>query len=182
MSERKLEAQLIKKCREGDTTAFSKLITIYRKRLYTYLLRITRDRMMAEDSLQDTLIKAWKGLNNYNEQQKFSSWLFTVAHNVSIDAIRMRKVRRGTVSLSDDMEIASDLNPHTSLVITERRITLQKEVENLPEDQRRVFLLRQHGDLSFKEISEIMNQPLNTVLSHMHYAVKKLKRCLNEEE
>jgi RNA polymerase sigma-70 factor (ECF subfamily) len=181
MSEMILEAQLIKDSKKGDSAAFGKLMGIYRDNLFTYLLRMCRERMTAEDLLQETLIKAWNGLKSYNEQQKFSSWLFTIAHNVSIDAIRMRKVRERTTYLSDKNEIAYDYTPHSELVMTESRVALQKEVENLPDDQRRVFLLRQHSTLSFKEIAIIMKQPLNTVLSHMHYAIKKLRRCLNEE-
>lgn len=176
-----LEAKLVNDSKNGDDSAFGELISIYRKNLFTYLLRMCKDRMTAEDLLQETLIRAWTGLKTYDEQQKFSSWLFTIAHNLSIDAIRMQKIRERTTYLREKTDIASYYTPHSEMVITESRIALQKEVENLPEDQRRVFLLRQHGGLSFKEIAKMMNQPLNTVLSHMHYAVKKLKRCLNEE-
>lgn len=181
MSEMIPEAKLIQDSKNGDNSAFGKLISIYRKNLFTYLLRMCKDRMTAEDLLQEILIKAWKGLKSYKEQQKFSSWLFTIAHNVSIDAIRKRKIRGETPYLSDKMDIASDYTPHSEMVMTESKVALQREVENLPADQRQVFLLRQHSALSFKEIAIVMNQPLNTVLGHMHYAIKKLRRCLNEE-
>ena len=181
MSEMILEEQLIHDSKNGDSSAFGKLISVYRKNLFTYLLRMCKERMTAEDLLQETLIKTWKGLKSYDEQQKFSSWLFTIAHNVSIDAIRTRRIRRETAYLSDKMDVASNYNPHSELVMTETRVSLQREVENLPADQRQVFLLRQHSELSFNEIAILMNQPLNTVLSHMHYAIKKLRRCLNEE-
>jgi RNA polymerase sigma-70 factor (ECF subfamily) len=181
MSEKILEEQLIKDSKIGDSSAFGKLISIYRKNLFTYLLRMCKERMTAEDLLQETLIKAWKGLKGYKEAQKFSSWLFTIAHNVSIDAIRMKKIRERTEYLSDKTDIAHNYTPHSELVITESKVALQREVENLPADQRQVFLLRQHSDLSYKEIAIIMNQPLNTVLGHMHYAIKKLRKCLNEE-
>jgi RNA polymerase sigma-70 factor (ECF subfamily) len=175
------EKQLIKDSKNGDGAAFAELINVYRRNLFTYLLRMSKERMTAEDLFQDTLIKAWEGLKRYNEKQKFSSWLFTIAHNISIDTIRRSKIRKRTTILGDKTEISSGFTPYSELVLTESKIALQKEVDNLPVDQRRVFLLRQHSELSFKEIASIMNQPLNTVLSHMHYAVKKLKRCLNEE-
>jgi RNA polymerase sigma-70 factor (ECF subfamily) len=181
MSKMHLEVQLIKDSMNGDSSAFSKLMGIYRKNLFTYLLRMCKEQMTAEDLLQETLIKVWRGLKNYNEQQKFSSWLFTIAHNVFIDAIRMQRTKERTTYIRDKTDLVSYFTPHSELVITESRIALQREIENLPEYQRQVFLLRQHSGLSFKEIAKIMNQPLNTVLSHMQYAVKKLKRCLNEE-
>jgi RNA polymerase sigma-70 factor (ECF subfamily) len=181
MSERKLEALLIKKCREGDTTAFGKLINIYRTRLFTYLLRISRDRITAEDLFQDTIIKVWIGIKSYNEQQKFSSWLFTIAHNISIDAIRSKKVKERVTNLNEEVEIATNITPHSELVATETRLALEMGIEALPDNQKQVFLLRQHGCMPFKEIAAVMNQPLNTVLSHMHYAIKKLRQGLMEE-
>ena len=181
MSENQLETQLIKEAKSGDGAAFSKLINSYRKNLFTYLLRFCRERMTAEDLLQETLIKTWQGLKCYNEKQKFSSWLFTIAHNVSIDFFRAKKVRESTTYFESGFDAISETNPYSELVITERKIALQKEVESLPDNQRQVFLLRQHSDMTFKEIAEVMNQSLNTVLSHMNYAVKKLKSSLREE-
>ena len=181
MSEMIPEAKLIRDSINGDGSAFGKLVNIYRKNLFTYLLRMCKEQMTAEDLLQETLIKAWKGLRGYSEQQKFSSWLFTIAHNVFIDEVRMRNAGENTTYFQSGADIPSNLTPHSELVMTENRVALQREVENLPVAQRHVFLLRQHSGLPFKEIAEIMNQPLNTVLSHMHYAVKKLKRCLHEE-
>lgn len=180
MGEKKLEAQLVQNCKDGDTNAFSKLINIYRTRLFTYLLRLSRDRMTAEDLLQDTLIKVWKGIKNYNEQQKFSSWLFTIAHNVAIDALRTKRLKNIATSINDEVETTSGITPHTELVAAETRFALEKVVETLPENQKWVFLLRQHSGMPFKEIAIVMNQPLNTVLSQMHYAVRKLKESLRE--
>jgi len=181
MSEKKLEAQLVQKCIDGDTAAFSKLINNYRTRLFTYLLRISGDRMTAEDLFQDTLIKVWKGMKIYNEQQKFTSWLFTIAHNVAIDALRTKKLKEITFSINEEIETTSDVTPHSELVATETKLALEKVVEALPENQKQVFLLRQHSNMPFKEIASVLNQPLNTVLSHMHYAVKKLKENLRDE-
>lgn len=181
MSEKHLETQLIIEAKSGDSSAFGKLINPYRKNLFTYLLRFCRERMTAEDLLQETLIKTWRGLKNYNEKQKFSSWLFVIAHNVSIDSIRARKVREATTFFNDGFEAVSESNPHSELLKTELKITLEKEVESLPNNQKQVFLLRQHSDMTFKEIATVMNQSLNTVLSHMNYAVKKLKSALREE-
>ena len=180
MGEKKLEEQLVQNCRDGDTTAFSKLINIYRKRLFTYLLRLTRDRMTAEDLFQETLIRVWKGIKNYSDQQKFSSWLFTIAHHVAIDEIRTKKVRGIFAQLNEDYEMSSKVTPHSELVAAETKLALEKVVEALPENQKRVFLLRQHSGMPFKDIALVMNQPLNTVLSQMHYAVKKLKESLIE--
>jgi len=180
MSEKKLEAQLVQKCIDGDTVAFSKLINNYRTRLFTYLLRLTRDRMTAEDLFQETLIRVWKGIKIYKEHQKFSSWLFTIAHNVAIDELRTKKLREMTFPIDEGIETTAGITPHTELVALETRLSLERVVDALPENQKRVFLLRQHSNMPFKEIASVLNQPLNTVLGHMHYAVKKLKESLRE--
>jgi RNA polymerase sigma-70 factor (ECF subfamily) len=137
--------------------------------------------MTAEDLLQDTLIKVWVGIKSYNERQKFSSWLFTIAHNAFIDAIRKKKSGIRVSYPSEENEVASGISPHSELIATETRVALEKVVEDLPESQKQVFLLRQHSGMPYKEIAATMNQPLNTVLSHMHYAVKKLRESLKEE-
>ena len=182
MNKNALETDLIKKCRAGDTGAFGELINFYRKSLFTYLLRMCRDKMTAEDLFQDTLLKIWKAMEHYNEQQKFSSWIFTIAHNVSIDTFRTKKLRHRIAYLNEDSEVVSEVTPHTEMVALESKVTFEKAVENLPDEQRRVFLLRQHSGMTFKEIAATMNQPINTVLSHMHYAVKKLRKMLKNND
>jgi len=137
--------------------------------------------MLAEDLFQNTLIKVWYGFKNYNERQKFSSWLFTIAHNVAVDELRRKKKQYAVSSYINNEAITSGHTPFTELTVMEMQHALDTEVMKLPENQKQVFLLRMHSDLSFKEIAKIMNQPLNTVLGHMHYAVKKLRDKLREE-
>ena len=98
--------------------------------------------MVAEDLFQETLIKVWKGLNNYNEQNKFSSWLFSIAHNVAMDSARSVGVRNKHMSSNDNLTYQSASNPHTDFVATETREILISAVDTLPEKQKEVFLLR----------------------------------------
>lgn len=176
-----VEIQLLDKCLKGDSIAFKQLINVYRVRLFGYLWRFSKSRFEAEEMLQETLIKVWKGLKKYNHQQKFSAWLFTIAHNVALDSIRRKKINKNFVEFDENSEIDNN-NPHEELVTKERRDIINNSIENLSEKQKSVFLLRQHGELTFKEIAEATNQPLNTVISHMHYAVKKIKKQLAKED
>ncbi|UCH64396.1 MAG: sigma-70 family RNA polymerase sigma factor [Ignavibacterium sp.] len=179
MSEIKLKEQLLKRCRSNDQAAFGSLINLYRKQLFSYLLRLSGNKMLAEDLFQETLIKVWKGLNKYNEQNKFSSWLFSIAHNVAVDSARSKEVRNKHMSSSDNYTYQSSSNPHSDFVETETREILMSAVDTLPEKQKEVFLLRLHSGMQFKEIAEITKQPLNTVLGHMHYAVSKIREKVN---
>ncbi|MGE5681775.1 MAG: RNA polymerase sigma factor [Bacillota bacterium] len=172
-----LEKQLIERCRNGESAAFSQLVKIYRRQLFTYLWKLCGDKSEAEDLFQETLIKAWKGIGRYRHEDKFSSWLFSIAHNAAMDSHRKNKVRMN-VFVTDELRAADYNNPHTQLVANELRGILDEAINSLPEKQKQVFLLREHGDMTFKEIAETTNEPLNTVLGHMHYAVSKLKKAL----
>jgi RNA polymerase sigma-70 factor (ECF subfamily) len=180
LSELKLEEKLLQRCRANDPAAFGDLINIYRKQLFSYLLRLSGNKLVAEDLFQETLIKVWKGLNNYNEQNKFSSWLFSIAHNVAVDSARGKGVRNKHLASNDNLTYQSASNPHTDFVATETREILMSAVDTLPEKQKEVFLLRLHGGMQFKEIAEITKQPLNTVLGHMQYAVSKIRKKVSK--
>ena len=180
LSELKLEKQLLKRCRANDQAAFGSLINIYRKQLFSYLIRLSGDKMLAEDLFQETLIKVWKGLNNYNEQNKFSSWLFSIAHNVAVDSARNQIVRNKHVSPNENYSFESGSNPHSDFIASETREILMSAVDTLPDKQKEVFLLRLHSGMPFKEIAELTKQPLNTVLGHMHYAVSKIRKKVSK--
>jgi len=137
--------------------------------------------MTAEDLFQETLIKVWKGFNSYNEQNKFSSWLFSIAHNVAVDSRRKESVKNAEHSFEDAQTYTSDNNPLNTLVKKETNELVVAAINKLPEKQKQVFLLRQHSEMTFKEISKATNQPLNTVLGHMHYAVTKIRKELSKE-
>ena len=166
---------------KNDTAAFGKLIQSYRVQLFSYLHRLCGDQMTAEDLFQETLIKVWKGFKSYNERNKFSSWLFSIAHNVAVDSIRRESAKSKVSSFEDVQTIAGDNNPHNALVEKETNELVMAAVSTLSEKQKQVFLLRQHSDMTFKEISEATNQPLNTVLGHMHYAVSGIRKKLSKE-
>ena len=136
--------------------------------------------MLAEDLFQETLIKVWKGLNNYNEQNKFSSWLFSIAHNVAVDSARSKEVRNKHMSTNDNYSYQSNSDPHSDFIATETREILMSAIEALPGKQKEVFLLRLHSGMQFKEIAELTKQPLNTVLGHMHYAVSKIRKKVSK--
>jgi len=166
---------------KNDAAAFGKLILGYRVQLNSYLHRLCGDRMTAEDLFQETLIKVWKGFKSYNERNKFSSWLFSIAHNVAVDSIRRESAKPPVYSFEDAQTFTGDNNPHTTFVEKETNELVMAAVSTLSEKQKQVFLLRQHSDMTFKEISEATNQPLNTVLGHMHYAVSGIRKKLSKE-
>ncbi|MBS3946068.1 MAG: sigma-70 family RNA polymerase sigma factor [Melioribacter sp.] len=172
------ENNLIDRCRMGESAAFGPLIKLYKNRLFSYLLKISRDKNLADDMLQETLIKVWDGFSNYSEQNRFSSWLFSIAHNTAMDSLR-KNTRRNIFDTSSEPDtLSSPVNPYMDLVGKETSQRISNAVDQLSLKQKEVFLLRVHGEMTFKEISKLTGEPLNTVLSHMHYSVKKLRKIL----
>ena len=173
------EKILIEKCKSGVREAFGSLMKIYRRRLYSYLFKLTGDSADTEDVFQETLIKIWKGLPEYNNRNRFSSWIFSIAHNTAMDHLRKKMRERNFEEITDET-----VNFHESwdfsdeLHITEIKKQIGIAVDKLSGKQKNVFLLRIHSGMSFKEIAEVTGDPLNTVLSHMRYAVIKLKKNL----
>ena len=176
-----MENQLILRCKKGDSRAFAQLIKLYKRQLFTYLLRFSGNSVTAEDLFQETLIKVWNGFPSYKEQNRFSAWLFSIAHNIAMDSYRKNKLRRHISAVEELPEII-DYKTHLSeLEESELKQIVVESLKLLPEQQRNVFLLRQHGEMTFKEIAETTGQNLNTVLSHMNYAVKKLRKILRDK-
>jgi len=127
------------------------------------------------------MIRVWKGFIKYNEQNKFSSWLFSIAHNVAIDLLRSSASKNIDQSLELAINSTSVENPLNTLVAKETNELVMLAVNDLSEKQKQVFLLRQHSEMTFKEIAETTNQSLNTVLGHMHYAVTKIRKKMSKD-
>lgn len=176
-----MENQLILRCKQGDSSAFGELIKGYKKQLFTYLVRLSGNSTMAEDLFQETLIKVWNGLPSYKEQNKFSSWLFSIAHNIAIDAHRKNR-NNERVDYADDYQNEVDNKSYVNDIENkELKDLIIDSLKHLPEKQRNVFLLRQHSGMTYKEIADTTGENLNTVLSHMNYAVKKIRKKLRDK-
>ena len=172
------ETELIENCKSGDGEAFRKLLNIYRNQLFGYLWRLGGSQYAAEELFQETTIKIWKGLKNYNSKNKFSSWIFTIAHNTAIDSFRKKKNRPNETEIDENTLVVSTDTHDQNIIKNENITVLNRAMKNLNQKQKEVFLLRQHSGMKFKEIAKVTDQPLNTVLSHMNYAVKKLRKEL----
>ncbi|MBW1756626.1 MAG: RNA polymerase sigma factor [Deltaproteobacteria bacterium] len=175
--------------REGDSGAFETLLGRYRGPIFNFLLRSVRDRGRAEELYQDVWMKVIERCDEFRGDAKFSTWLYTIARNLSIDHQRKMKFR-GHASLDASEprsgqaigERVSHFGPSTEQlaiggVVRER---IARAVEALPEEQREVFLLRQLQGLAFREISEVVGVPANTVKSRMRYALERLRHTLSD--
>lgn len=170
------DSELIKRCRHGDTRAFDELYQRCRLPLYSYLNRLVPGRShVADDLFQQTWVKMLENLDRYNEQQRFVSWLFRIAHNVAVDHLR-KDLRHEMVEVTETTAVDESL-PWEAMDRQILAAAVEQVMASLAPAQREVLLLRQQ-ELSFREIAEIQQTNINTVLGRMHYAVKHLRRRL----
>jgi len=136
------------------------------------------NRENADDLFQETLLKAWKFFPQKPDMLKINSWLFSIAHNVIVDHYRKLK---SDINFTEDAFSGSIQNlPDENLIGSETGKQIEEIVKKLPLKQKRALVLRINGGLKYKEIADIMNEPLNTVLSHINYALKKIRKELEE--
>lgn len=164
----------------GDSEGFSKLYNRYKNRVFGFLLRMTGDRDRAEDLLQDTFIAALRNADQFDRKRNFLSWIFGIAHKRTIDFFRHARVELDHV---DDTggSVGSRLEaPDSSLSNKQLREAISAAVETLEDAQKEVFLLRELGDVPFKDIAMIMDCPINTALGRMRLALKNIRKELEK--
>ena len=165
---------------KGDPQGFSGLYDKYKNRVFGFLVRMTGDREIAEDLLQETFFAALRNADQFDRSRSFLSWLFGIAHKRTIDFFRHAKVE---TEHKQDAEgaIGSKIEaPDQQLSNQNLRGLINEAVEKLDPLQREVFLLRELGGVPFKEIAKIMDCPINTALGRMRLALKNIRKELKK--
>ena len=170
----------------GDEKALEILIKRHNQRITSFIYSKVMDRDVSEDIFQDTFIKVIKTLKkgNYSEEGKFLPWVMRIAHNLIIDYFRKNK-RLPKFEGSDDFNIfalISDdkLNAEKQIIKDQIDSNLELLIEELPDDQREVLVMRIYKDMSFKEISENTGVSINTALGRMRYALINLRKIIDK--
>jgi RNA polymerase sigma factor (sigma-70 family) len=177
---------LITQYRNGNEAAFDLLVDRYKSKVYTTIFLIVKDQDVAEDLLQDVFVKVVHTLNSdkYNEEGKFQPWVMRIAHNLAIDYFRKAK-RKPTILLEDGSNLLNSMRfaeqSSEELRIKEETLDLvRKLIEELPEAQKEVVILRHYMDLSFQEIAEQTGVSINTALGRMRYALNHIRKKMKQ--
>ena len=179
---------LIAQFQQGDQRAFDTLFARHRDQVYTKLYLLVRDHDVAADLFQDVFIKVVDVLRSgkYNEEGKFLPWVMRIAHNAGIDHFRRQKkmpLSRG----SDEYDLLGGLQDGSptmeDALISSRILTdVRGLVEQLPEEQREVVIMRMYKEMSFKDIAESTDVSINTALGRMRYALINLRKMMAEQD
>jgi RNA polymerase sigma-70 factor (ECF subfamily) len=169
---------LIRAGRHDD--ALARLVPAYRRRLFGLAYGILRDRAAAEDVAQEVFVKVWQAMGSYDGRARLSTWIYAIARNAAISALRKRP--RAT-SLSDpDVSAEAELAEASSQAPESDDPQLWRLVETLPEKQRQVVTLYYQEDRSTEEVAEMLGLPVNTVKTHLHRARARLAVALAASE
>jgi RNA polymerase sigma-70 factor (ECF subfamily) len=179
----------------GDRAAFAGLVRRHKTAIYNFILRQVRGPSVAEDLVQDVFVKIVQSASDFKHEARFTTWAYAIARNVCIDHLRKMSLRRhpsldqGSGEAGDGPtlgERTADPTPGAAVdrvvMGTEVGQLIARAVERLPPDQREVFLLRELGNVPFKDIAQITGVPENTVKSRMRYALERLQEALSEYE
>ena len=179
--------------RDGDPSAFEELVSRHRRGLFNFLLRSVHNRSRAEELLQEVFLRVIRAKGRYQRTARFTTWIYTIARNLCVDESRRQKFRRtvpleakrrgrsvdGGLSVLDVTE-SDQVGTDAAAEAPKIRARVAAAIDNLPDDQREVFVMRQFGGLSFKQIGEAVGAPENTVKSRMRYALEKLRGDLRD--
>ena len=181
--------ELIERFMNGSQPSIEALINRYKKKVYTYILLMVKNQQLAEDLFQETFIKVIQSLkkHKYKDNGKFVSWIIRIAHNLVIDHFRKEK----QINTCNNEDYEADLFNSSKfsaknieqLIVHDQIIKdVRKLIDELPDDQREVVVLRHYGQLSFKEIAEQTDVSINTALGRMRYALINMRKMIEEKK
>jgi len=182
------DEQLVEKAKNGDNKAYEMIVKRYEEKVYNLAYRLTNNRTVARDILQETFIKVYHSLKNFKKESKFSTWLYRIAMNFSL---MHRRKKQYTVSLDnpiqtdDEEELKHELpdwsdNPEATIENKELRKKIYNTLELLPEKYRSVLILRDMEGLSNKEVSKILNISVPAVKARIHRSRMFVRDKLSE--
>lgn len=181
---------LVVLARTGSEKAYRELLDRYQRPVFSLIYRMVRDREQAEDLAQETFVKVFNHLESFNPKYKFSSWIFKIASNLSID--HLRKKEPETVSLDGSRHATTaeeteasriqvesrDENPEQFMEARELGAEIEQAIGKLRPEYRTAIVLRHVEGRPYEEISEIMDIPLGTVKTYIHRARSELRETL----
>jgi RNA polymerase sigma-70 factor (ECF subfamily) len=163
------DKNVIERTLKGDTEAFNILVRRWERPIYNFIFRMIGDRDEAMDLCQDCFMKAYRELRTLKDRDRFSSWLYRIAHNTCLSRVR-----------KDSGKTWVELDPSSGSthLPMENRLAVEKALQQLPEDQREVVVLKVFQSLKFEEIATIQNSPVSTVKSRLYMGFDKLRSIL----
>ena len=178
---------LLQQYQQGNREAISQLLERHSRRLSDYIRMMVKDHDLADDILQDTLIKVVRVIDEgrYADSGKFLSWVLRIAHNQVIDCFRSQRNARTVSEAESGYDVLgtlrfADASVEDRMVAEQIEADVRRLIDHLPEEQREVVMLRYYDGLSFQEIADQTEVSINTALGRMRYALINLRKMIKE--
>ncbi len=183
------DSQIIQDALRGDDLAYKKLMKKYHDAIFNFIFRMVHEREQVEDLTQEAFIKAFSSLKSFNEEYAFSTWLYKIATNNSIDYIRKRKLQMYSIDKpveSKDSDFSFELpdetyEPDREIISDQRAVLLNQAISRLPEKYQQVIRLRHQEERSYEEIAKMLRLPIGTVKAHIFRARELLYKQLRHQ-
>jgi len=177
------DAKLVEEFRSGDIEAFNALVERWQQRIHRFAYRYFCSHDEASEITQKTFIKAYKKLDTLEDAEKFSAWIYRIANNLCLDETKRAGRRRSAPmeTLIEDPAVNSIAeNPELRVQHQQLGKLLQHALDQLPDEQRIVVIMKEYEGLKFREIAEILDVPENTAKSRMYYGLTKLRELFEK--
>jgi RNA polymerase sigma-70 factor (ECF subfamily) len=182
------DQELVRKALNNDQKAYSRLLSRYHDNIFYYILRMVGDKTYADDLTLESFDKAFQNLDSYDEQYAFSTWLYKIAKNCTIDFIRKRKLNSLHINYGSDEEssinentlYSGTPNPEENMIQQQEELRLIKYIESMKPKYRRIIELRYIKEYAYEEIAEELNIPIGTVKAQLFRAKNILAEMLLE--
>jgi len=175
-SQRSEDLELTRRSQAGDTEAFGELVSKYSAKIFTMVYCILGDENDAWDLAQEGFLKAWRSIQRFEARSSFYTWLYSITMNLTIDSLR-RKGRRQEVELDDAMPSFLP-GPRVNCERAEIREQVNAALAQLSPEHRAVVVLKEIEDMQYREIAEVLNVSMGTVMSRLFYGRKRLQSIL----
>ncbi len=176
------ESDIILRAVKGDERACEALLNSYKGRIFSYVYRTIRNYHDAEDVTLDTFVKCFKSLKTFDTKRPFATWLYTIAHNLTIDFLRKNKKHYEQIDERpiEEIEIADEKSsrPAQNYDIQQKLNKVEQALGQLPPIDREIIILFHREEKSYQEISEILNLPETTIKTRLHRARLRLRELI----
>jgi RNA polymerase sigma-70 factor (ECF subfamily) len=189
-SNSQIDYALVERAIGGDQSAFKTLFDKYKQPLHYHVLKLVKDREIIEDLLQEIFLKAFDNIASFNPEYAFSTWLYRITTNHSIDYLRKKKLK--TFSIHDpirtkdgemSIEIEDEGRSTDDLIVRKQRSKILREaLDSLPDKYREIIKMRHVEELSYQEIADLLDLPLGTVKAHIFRARELLYKYLKDRQ
>ncbi len=178
----KTDLELVEIFRSGDVSGFNELVRRYQEKVYWIARRTLGGHDDADDAVQDVFVRVYEKLKDFRGEANFYTWLYRVAMNVSLNALRRKRLKE-MLPYDDVLEemIPSDASTDDAIQKEEYRTILERAIEQLPAKQKAVFIMRYYDEMPYEEMSKVLNRSVGGLKANYFHALKKIQEFVRRE-